>query len=202
MQQNQRRDAHGKQRHAAAAAAATVCGTYIPQQYPSLMQCPYEEVRWRGSIVAWVQLLSQHVEWRRVVSEVAEFEYSSGVRQVVLLQIVVQSAALLSSTQARSPPVRLDSGTLAVHQRTWSMRLVCNDFPTGVLKSGIPALQLMPAPVSTTMRLSCPAAICAAIDSSVTPPLVSSLTCKPDRAATADSTEGSDMEGKRRLQEQ
>lgn len=46
-----------------------------------------------GLIVPWIQLFGQREEGIRVLLEKADLEYGLGIRQVILLQVVIETAA-------------------------------------------------------------------------------------------------------------
>lgn len=98
-----------------------------------------------GLVVAWIQLFSQGEEWIRVMVKEVDLEYGLGIRQVVLLQIVIQTAA-------RSPVRKPGSeGPRAARNQVYST--ITAHIQASYLKSGIPLGVLMPAPAITTTLL-------------------------------------------------
>lgn len=57
------------------------------------MKQPYEVMSHIGLIVPWIQLFGQGEEGVRVVMEKVDLEYGFGIRQVILLQVVIETAA-------------------------------------------------------------------------------------------------------------
>lgn len=64
-----------------------------PEQLLLLVQQSHKIMSQVGLIVPRVQLFGQREERIRVVTEKADLEYGLGVRQVVLLQVVIETAA-------------------------------------------------------------------------------------------------------------
>lgn len=61
------------------------------QQPPMLVQRANEHVCRRRSVHAGIQLLGQHEKWRRVTAEVVQLEHGGRVRQIVLLQVRIET---------------------------------------------------------------------------------------------------------------
>ena len=62
-----------------------------PEEDSLVLEQSHEAVGQTGAVAAWVQLLGQAEEWPRVPVEVCSLKNSRGLRELILLEIVVQT---------------------------------------------------------------------------------------------------------------
>jgi len=67
----------------------------------------HKVVRQIGLVVPWIQLLGQGEEGIRVLVEEPDLEYGLGVGEVVLLQVVIETAAWRPESPKHASPLQV-----------------------------------------------------------------------------------------------